>query len=573
MEFTLASALASYPVGQRRTSPNKPFVFLCGNEVWKGPYSGQRLMNVISRSDQFAQWHTPCVVTMLGKPIETPDGTFIRFPNLMADYQLTTEPYTETNTGLTYNVLTQPPVMDVRQALAQSQHWIWNKLEDILVALCCAYVLSVGDMNLRNLLADPATQSLYLIDYDDTVTQERSHELFYFNKNPSQNIPWLEHARPLYHTVANRLQSLNDPHPRMQRVIDLLRRHGLNMCRPYLRIVTHDIGHMVWRGLRGGASKTYSGLDLDVAKSALQKYIRRNLPDKAVKAAVELYRMGEVDGLAAVTNMYNRLAIIAAEDVGPSNLPLVLYCLRRVQEKNRHLPTLIAMVKSLAASPKTRIMSHAWSAYGTAEGRVKAANRGIRLDSDFAGMESFNIHHESDPHEMKAYINMFLTRLGQRDRNAFTWASWYLQQYGDRKVHTRSKYIQGTKGTTSKAPILLWRALYTVLEQGVYDTLVQSYFAHTESRPFLQLAIVIALYEIPYGSYELPHPLPTSDATRLLLGQYTLDIDDYVLDKHTAAGRRAGKTIADFVREGAIVLPQDERYYDPVLEAIYQDRS
>lgn len=49
-----------------------------------------------------------------------------------------------------------------------------------------------------------------------------------------------------------------------------------------------------------GATKTFSGIDFDVAKSALQKYIRRNMPEKAILAAIELYRLGEIGGSPGV---------------------------------------------------------------------------------------------------------------------------------------------------------------------------------------------------------------------------------------------------------------------------------
>ena len=81
-------------------------------------------------------------------------------------------------------------------------------------------------------------------------------------------------------------------------------------------------GQMVWNGARGASSKTYSGFTLDVMKSALQKYIRRGLLEKALICAAELYRMHEVKGVAAQTNLMNRLAIIAVEDIGPANFPL-----------------------------------------------------------------------------------------------------------------------------------------------------------------------------------------------------------------------------------------------------------
>ena len=70
-------------------------------------------------------------------------------------------------------------------------------------------------------------------------------------------------------------------------------------------------------------SKTYSGLDIDICKSGVQKYIRRGIVSKALMCAFELYRMEEVGGRSLQTNLYNRLAVIVAEDVGIPNLPLI----------------------------------------------------------------------------------------------------------------------------------------------------------------------------------------------------------------------------------------------------------
>lgn len=64
---------------------------------------------------------------------------------------------------------------------------------------------------------------------------------------------------------------------------------------------------------------TYSGISIDEAKSALQKSIRRGIIWDTIQWIVELYYSKPVDQLLAIrTNLYNRLLVIAVEDVSPS---------------------------------------------------------------------------------------------------------------------------------------------------------------------------------------------------------------------------------------------------------------
>lgn len=59
----------------------------------------------------------------------------------------------------------------------------------------------------------------------------------------------------------------------------------------------------------------------------------------------------------------------------------------------------------------------------------------------------------------------------------------------------------------------------------------------------------------------------------MMQGKYTLEIDDFVKDKHTDAGRRLGKCIKNFVTEGALVIPQNKTFYVKMFHDIYQDRE
>lgn len=647
--FNLTSALANNIVGQKRTGKTKQFVFLQGDYTVKGPYQHGRLNNVTTRSQIFTVWNTPCVVKAIDY-FTVPDGTFVRYPNIMAEYQLESELYTEPFSGLQYRILKNPPVTDIGHALP-SNPWIPSESEDVLLALCHCNILGVGDMNMRNTMVDLAKHQLYVIDFDDNLGTDRDDEVFYFNKKPGKKTMWYESVAIHYNKVADRLVQLLTDHvvlsnnliPRVQRAIDLLRRYArtevtrpLTQIRPrspaILNVDTlttgmagltllpttnprtskqpailtipgpattaatttltlhvaqpqRNIGQMVWKGLRGGASKTYSGIDFDVAKSALQKYIRRGMPQKAILSAIELYRMGEVGGDPGVSNMYNRLAIIANEDIGPANLPLVLEVTRLVESGDRDIYRLVTMVQLMSESPKTRMMSHAWRAYANPEGRATSIKMGLPVDTGFTDSDvkyidenkNSDLFLQGDPEYLRPYILIFLKRLYEKDFNAFSWAYFFLETAKDITVAKRKKFIIGnTRSTTGKGDILLWKALAKVLSPETHDILVEGYYNHTESRPFLQNAILSALYSVPYKKLDLEPFIniwrEQAVLPQMLNGDFPLEIDAFAIDKHTRQGRAMGMGIQEFVDEGAAVANQDERFFNQDLETIYRTR-
>lgn len=354
---------------------------------------------------------------------------------------------------------------------------------------------------------------------------------------------------------------------------------------PIVAYHTSNIGRMVWKGLRGGASKTYSGVDFDIAKSALQKYIRRNMPQKAILAAIELFRFGEIGGDSGVTNMYNRLSIIASEDIGPANLPLALEVTRIVEDGDRDVARLITMVQLMANGNKTRIMSHAWRAYANPEGREVSIKMGLPVDTTFTESDltyitenyKCDLFIEGDPETIRPYILVFLKRLYEKDFNAFSWAYFFLEIAKEMTLGKRKKFVQGNpRSTTGKADILLWKALSKILPSETHDILVGAYYNHTENRPFLQNSIIIALYGLPYNKLDIEPSVNVwrqqPSLQQMLNGDFILEIDPYVIDKHTAKGRTMGKNINDFVAEGAIVDPQDPQFHSDILETIYMTR-
>jgi replication-associated recombination protein RarA len=101
--------------------------------------------------------------------------------------------------------------------------------------------------------------------------------------------------------------------------------------------------------------KTNSGYDLFELLSALQKCIRRGLEYEAVHFAVELEEFNP-------TSLWNRLKVIASEDIGCANpnMPLLIdnlhksYMATRL-EGNEYRLYLVNAVICLCRSPKSRI--------------------------------------------------------------------------------------------------------------------------------------------------------------------------------------------------------------------------
>ena len=340
---------------------------------------------------------------------------------------------------------------------------------------------------------------------------------------------------------------------------------------------------MVWTGLFNG-TKTFHGYDLDIGKSAVQKGIRRGMIEFSLQSGFELWRLAEVGGRAGQTNLYNRLAVIATEDIGPANLNLVVYVVNYVltdvkSGTDRSAGKLATVIQQLAMSKKTRIMSHIWSAYTNQNGRIKAIQAGLQLDSeelDLRLISDSSLNHffrEGDPVEIIPLAKMFYFRLRDKNFNAVWWVYQYLQILKKNK-----KMKVKARRRRTKPMIIIWEMMRDFLGSNVVDVLSRAYFTFSEGRPFLMTAITTILYSknkrevisidqtINQGiNVWRIHPY----LIKLQTSDYDFVVPEYVIDMHTKEGRRRGKNRQNFVSEGALINNPDPLYYDQRLEKIY----
>jgi len=562
-------------VAQQRTGKHKQWVILKGDLTYKGPYveKSNRLKNVNERTRILKSWSAEHI-SFPNKTVEKKSGIYTVFDNLMKDYVLETKYHEESFSDFSYRVVINSPVSQLNRLLPNlfKEHWFKESIPSLLLSLCYCYILNVGDMHLRNIIADPIKKKVWIIDYDDNLGRDRDDPYFYFSMKPAQQYMWYENVVEHYSSVVKKLNHLYSDSYVKEKKLETRVRHCQELLEQFgtKKENNKELGEMKWGGLFAG-TKTFSGYSLDIVKSALQKYIRRGESFLARNAAVEMFRLGEIGGTAAVTNLCNRLVIIAHEDIGLANWSLVQSVTREILNKNRNINVLLEIVDLLAQSSKTRLGSHAFRAFTQKSVEEYAKSLGVMIDTNFSKQDLENAKKESFgdvSEELLPYLSTFRERLKNKNMNAITWAFKYLLKSQGKKV-VRMRKSNDKSGMTTNPAILLWKILENFLPKETFNLMVQSYFSLNEPRLYLVNSILAVIYENTDTPKTGIKKICRKQNVKLLRGRYKLEIKDYVVDKHTLKGRQMGANRKQFVEQGAIVLPQNEKYYDSVLAKIY----
>ncbi len=598
LEFLIANCYA----GQKRTGKRKQFVFLNGEEVWKGPYKQDKIDTIMERSAIFKSWKTPLVV----HPLRV-EGEWIVFPNITREYPIEKNFLNEESYSEYKYCVAERSIVDKMNNVLLKNKWIYD-IPELVEACVHMWLLGVGDVGMFNVLIDQQKQLIHVIDYEEYASKTREGEVFYFSKDPAVKFNWYENVARHYGEVARRLERLRELSPdlsvKMTCAIELLNKHGregklsLDVKMKEVKEVTEKMkglqvsnnGQMEWHGMFG-STITYSGYKMDVMKSGIQKYIRRGMVDKALYCGFEMFRLGEIGGNAAVTNLFNRIRIIAAEDVGVADFSVVIAVIDYVNRGERNPAILKGMIKALAECKKTRVGSHLCNVYKRPESREYARSKGILIDSDYAEEdEKFIEQHKNEQpfkdvenEDLKGCALIFYKRLLDRNFNAVTWWGFF-EHYAatdNLKIKMRDAYYDGNKWRKSSRPIsILFDVLDMFVDKNAMNVIKMACFSMAEPKPTKNkpnprndtkympvLSISAALFDVKYEYVSIPGD--NSGLKNLLSGKYELEVDDYVIDKHTSEGAQKGKTRKDFVNEGAVVYPEDMRFHFDQLADVY----
>nr|WNL49799.1 glycosyl transferase [Marseillevirus sp.] len=352
-------------------------------------------------------------------------------------------------------------------------------------------------------------------------------------------------------------------------------------------------------------AKTLHGLDVDIAKSGVQKYIRRNNPDKALWCMVELdlfaYATDKQAGEAIRANLLHRLMVIFLEEISVCNLSLwlllaekfsLLFSCREKRKKKEPGTTswnslrkqendaLVWIVFQMCHSRHTRILSHTKSAFGHGKSEESMSvskefypefYQEISAFGEEEPLADFRLFLEKENKETNRLCANFISALERSKHSAFHWA---VQIFEMGKV--KGKYYRSSKAEflifwileeyfkTKKEEIFLLSVHSVALEwcrelSGLRESLLCWWC--------LVCACVIGWQE-----REIPESVP--DTSKVYAKNSSdlppIVIDQYVIDKHTKQGRTNGSDLEYFIFNGAFVV-REARIGHPQLRAFYED--
>jgi hypothetical protein len=511
------------------------------------------------------------------------------------EYPVDIEPsmHTESFSTYSYCVLQRTVLVKAKDVIGNPMYpWALAFVPTLTYQLAALALLDVGDVHLSNVLVDLEKKAFYIIDVEETRTQPAVGPWAFMTSEPSAKIRplWTNELRKGLLGVIASLRSLQmaDESKRDALIGELEKYYATEEPPPpppkslHTRPTAPRVppaaveavasvggkGQMEFLGGMAGLARslTYSGLRLDVAKSGMQKYMRRARVDDALTMSFEIFRFREIPVPTVITNLRNRLSVAAAEDTGPADVPTVLETLRVCNEP-KHVLTedeLYAVVVRIATSSKTRVCSWVARTYGAQQEAARAAGVAVDLDDTPAPPTDW-MWRPNDPPVVVRYGNLFYDRLKKRDLNVFKWAPLAEQAWAGVQLPKAWTGTRRTKPTT-----LLWRMMEAQgLPKDVLEPLEKAYDTISETTPFLRLALWLCVRGVvppgPALSIE-----PTYTVPQLLAGQYRVVVDSFIVDKHTQRGRGLGLGRAEFAKEGAIVTNEDARFVTPETE-VYRE--
>jgi hypothetical protein len=362
--------------------------------------------------------------------------------------------------------------------------------------------------------------------------------------------------------------------------------------------------------------RTYGGCAMDEAKSAVQKYSRRDEFDKALKFAIEMDLFSlHPDGRHIQTNLWNRFKIIALEDVSLANVNALiridarLRCLEEGRKRRRDAnggrepaglasPTeqqaLVDIVWALCTSKHCRLPSHYNAAFCKPEVlpalAAEAPEIHRQLEVARGAVECppprrtfpFSEEEKRDT-ELVGIVNRLVYCLEQR------WGAGFapLQELMARKTGP-TKHMKSTNTVYLALDVFDWfvRKAHPDWVAGNDKGILLDFLgvmvrwckymaANKEGPPLCLRSAYLALILSDRVQWKRAVAVPPADFDagqayqRHLDLEVDLSIDECAIDMHTRRGRSAGKGKEVFGAEGSVVANEDTDLVDPLYKRLY----
>lgn len=304
--------------------------------------------------------------------------------------------------------------------------------------------------------------------------------------------------------------------------------------------------------------KTINNIPFDLAKSALQKYIRRGIINKAQYIMSDIYLMNWFpESQGSLTNFFNRLRIIYLEDISIA-APNLIYMVNdilpiktpyNITKLSNHLPCLI---KCMSTSLHTRCYSHIRGWFKTNNPDLPPSpkyhyNLGEDENTSLTVPANRNL-------TLRQVVNAFIWCMENKKIETYYWIHHILE-----KEKLKVKRYNSTRSGFLIFDILNKTNMIT--SRDTFNICLNWYKHMSMKEQFLCVLHPVMLYILSnYVSKYVPNPSPTNydifyNAYNGSLLNENILINSYVYDKHTAIGRgkKMDRGYADFAFEGSLV--------------------
>ena len=339
-----------------------------------------------------------------------------------------------------------------------------------------------------------------------------------------------------------------------------------------------DVGHTKWGTCYGSTS--YTGIQLDVLKSALQKYLRRRCEDKMLWCLREIYLFkvlaSEPNQLKAskaiISNLCNRLIIMLDEELLFADWKVHLKCkdwLAQFEDGQRadFMPLFKvcrAMVRGRILRLNSDIRGHWYRAV------ISGSNpRPISMAHD-ADLRILHSCFQDDDHTFleahRSKLEAFASALQASSPSCYYWA--HLLFNTSAKAAKRYSRRDGI--------YILWEYLFKIADHDHNRNLHASILSRlhdfktkkcSERHMWLSAIVscVLHRHSIDWEGDHTAFDVPAEpEEIQALFRKPRIHIDDYAIDQHTRQGRlKKGRDRVAFCRSGALVRHQDTQFYVP----------
>jgi len=334
------------------------------------------------------------------------------------------------------------------------------------------------------------------------------------------------------------------------------------------------------------SSTSHSGLKLDILKSGMQKYCRRRELKKMVRCVMEMnmFKAFGQKGKGIRTNMINRLKVMCFEELCfcvPMHFLAIMRKIKKWGENDREDDNLLIEICNIfCKSELLRLPSDIKNYYWNVMPKMIEECEDLpELEADAKLVEKYK--KDGDDERVLKHLANFMTCLTKKNDEIFYYA-----------FEIMKLAISGVKGARryrrKDCDYILWEvlfdkigslALYTNFHEALINITpslneclnfaLQEYFKKNRFMKGDRIVVMITAILWVMHKDELDWQQPGWWVEEKINWDKPFVPDDFVIDKHCSAGRKAGKTIADFATEGSLVVNENKKWFNQKYREAY----